>query len=297
MASKTYRLNKPEIDNLYQRVLPISTRETKPQYTYWQLKTEAGTVTAYTSGKVLVQGKDITPIERMFNLKSSSIVANTEAVKYPQAGSDEVGCGDYFGPVVVGACVIPSKEVADLLIQEGIKDSKALSERSIYHLDQLIRRHCVYTIICLKPEKFNEWNREGKNMVEIKCILHKLAWDNLAKKTPLPGVRMIDGFCTEEVFTKYTKGQAVKGITFQTKADSEYISCMAGAIIARAKFLREIDKMEKAWDTTFPRGASEQVDQAGWVFTTENTFVDLNKVAKTSFANTRKIEILRNIHN
>lgn len=46
---------------------------------------------------------------------------------FPQAGSDEVGTGDYFGPVVVSA-VIVSKENEDVLRNLKIQDSKQIND-------------------------------------------------------------------------------------------------------------------------------------------------------------------------
>lgn len=34
---------------------------------------------------------------------------------YPQAGSDEVGTGDFFGPIVVCAAVVPDEKTAEEL--------------------------------------------------------------------------------------------------------------------------------------------------------------------------------------
>ena len=53
--------------------------------------------------------------------------------QYPQAGSDEVGTGDYFGPVCVCASYVTQDNV-DFLIKLGVRDSKT-NERYGYVKD------------------------------------------------------------------------------------------------------------------------------------------------------------------
>ena len=45
-------------------------------------------------------------------------------------GSDEVGTGDYFGPIVVTACYV-KKEDIPYLEELGIKDSKKMTDEKI----------------------------------------------------------------------------------------------------------------------------------------------------------------------
>lgn len=287
MATKTIKQTKEQIDNLYNILLPQAEKETKPQYTYWQLKVKGIVYTAYTSGKVLIQGKDITESNKY--IQEDSIPESVTNNRYPQAGSDEVGCGDYLGPIVVGICSIPNKKVANLLLDNGLKDSKDLSENKIMELDKLIRKHAIVSTIVLKPEQYNKWTAKGMNMVDIKCHLHKMAWEALQRKEDLPGLRVIDGFCTKERYDKTVKNTTVKGIQFIPKADGEYVSCMCGAVVARAKFLRLMQAMEREWNTLFERGGNEKADMSAVKFVQEHSFDELEKVAKLNFANTKKV--------
>ncbi len=58
-------------------------------------------ITAYTSGKVVFQGEGARSYADITSACDDKI-----AEYFPQAGSDEVGTGDYFGPVVVCACLV-----------------------------------------------------------------------------------------------------------------------------------------------------------------------------------------------
>ncbi len=295
MATKTYKLSKEQIDTLYSRVLPRSEKETKPQYTYWQLKADGVTYTAYTSGKVVVQGKDLFESEIYF--KDVEIPVAISKNTYPQAGSDEVGCGDYLGPIVVGICLIPNESTAKLLLDAGLRDSKAMTENKIFELDRLIRKYATVTTIVLDPEHYNNWRTKGMNMVDIKCVLHKMAWERLQRKKALPGFRVIDGFCTAERYDKAIKGRTtVKGIQFIPKADSTYVSCMAGAVVARAKFLTEMEKMSNRLNTSLERGADEKANMSAVKCIRQNPELSLSDIAKLDFANTAKVRKLLTIY-
>ena len=45
-------------------------------------------------------------------------------------GSDEVGTGDYFGPIVVTATYVDKSNI-DFLLELGVKDSKKMSDEQI----------------------------------------------------------------------------------------------------------------------------------------------------------------------
>ena len=59
MASITKKMTAQEIQDLKESLSADIIKETQPQYTYYQIRTKDQLITAYTSGKVVFQGKDI----------------------------------------------------------------------------------------------------------------------------------------------------------------------------------------------------------------------------------------------
>ena len=100
---------------------------TPPQYAKWQLKPENCVITCYTSGKTVFQGKDANIYAAAFMNEPVAPTTTTSMSQYPQAGSDEVGTGDYFGPVCVCASYV-TKEDIDFLVKLGVRDSKKLTD-------------------------------------------------------------------------------------------------------------------------------------------------------------------------
>lgn len=94
------------------RELKIHTKESQPANTLWQIKTKSGIIiSAYKSGKVVFAGNDLDfldePDDEQFKVQK---LKNGKISSYPQAGSDEVGTGDFFGPIVVCAAVVPDEK-------------------------------------------------------------------------------------------------------------------------------------------------------------------------------------------
>ena len=59
MATLTKEMTKEEIFQLKLRLSPFILKESTPDYTYYQIKTKECSITAYTSGKVVFQGADL----------------------------------------------------------------------------------------------------------------------------------------------------------------------------------------------------------------------------------------------
>lgn len=279
MAVFTETKSAQQIAELKERLAPHAKRETQPQYTYWQLKLEECTVTAYTSGKVVWQGADLDWL----------IPERKETVGFPQAGSDEVGTGDYFGPVVVASCIVDEK-AAPMLEKLGITDSKKMTDDIIRKVAPVVSESCPHSILIVMPEKYNEVQK-SHNMVDMKCLLHNKAWLNLRDKGyTIPKTAVVDQFVSEKSYYRYLKDtEAYRPLIFETKAESKYLAVAAASVLARARFLEAWDRMEAHWDMKFAKGAGSAVDADGRRFIERYGRENLGLVAKLHFKNTQKL--------
>lgn len=282
MATITKVYKKDEIFNLKERIKPLILKESQPNYTYYQVKLNECTITAYTSGKVVFQGKDLSWLESESKQETKSY--------FPQAGSDEVGTGDYFGPVVVSASIV-QKDVVESLKKLRIQDSKQINDDKIRQLAPKIKKLCPHTILIVSPHKYNQIHTQH-NMVDIKCLLHNQAYINLKNKGyPLPDFKIIDQFVQEKSYYKYLKNkeEVIQNIHFETKAENKYLSVACASILARNAFLETWDKMEEKYNFKFEKGASKKVDLCAQKFVDKFGFDELENIAKLHFANTKKI--------
>lgn len=282
MATYTKTMTAKEIGDLKERLSSHIIKESQPDYTYYQIKTEECTITAYTSGKVVFQGQDL-------NWMKSE---DSDYEIYPQAGSDEVGTGDYFGPVTVAACIV-DREASIKLKELNIQDSKQIPDKRIVQLAPQIKACCPHSILIVQNAKYNSVHAVH-NMVDIKCRLHNQAYINLQKKGfILPKKIIIDQFVQEKSYYRYLQNEpeVVKNIHFETKAENKYLSVACASILARNAFLESMDKMEQAYDFHFEKGAGSNVDHCAREFVQRFGRDALFQVAKLHFKNTERIDL------
>ena len=264
---------------------------TPPQYAKWQLKPENCVITCYTSGKTVFQGKDANVYATAFMQGQDEIPNAATTNQYPQAGSDEVGTGDYFGPVCVCASYVIHDDV-DFLIKLGVRDSKQMSDADMLKIGPLLMERIPHSLLIVLPQKYNRVH-ESNNLNAIKAKLHNQAYINLAKKIELPILKIIDQFTPETSYYRYLKNepQIIRGIHFETKAEDKYLSVAVGSIISRYGFLKTWEEMEKKYNMTLPKGSGDKVDIVAQAFVERYGLERLGEIAKLHFKNTEKIRV------
>ena len=264
---------------------------TPPQYAKWQLKPENCVITCYTSGKTVFQGKDANVYAAAFMEVQDEIPNAATTNQYPQAGSDEVGTGDYFGPVCVCASYV-TKDDVDFLVKLGVRDSKQMSDADMLKIGPLLMERIPHSLLIVPPQKYNQVH-ESNNLNAIKAKLHNQAYINLAKKIELPSFKIIDQFTPETSYYRYLKNepQIICGIHFETKAEDKYLSVAVGSIISRYGFLKTWEEMEQKYNMTLPKGSGDKVDVVAQEFVERYGFDRLGEVAKLHFKNTEKIRV------
>lgn len=283
-------------------------REKTPPYALFQVKDFDCVTTLYESGKVVFQGigADIeasfwTEQERVLN----GNVVNTEKKKEkekakvneqfldlePTIGSDEVGTGDYFGPLVVTASFVDSKDV-DFLCSLGVRDSKKLTDDKIIKIAPEIMKRIIHTTIVLSNKEYNETHGVDMNMNKVKAILHNKCLVSVVRKDGVNAKKVIvDQFEPEEKYYEhlFKVKEKLTNILFMTKAEDQCLAVAASSIISRYVFLKEIKRLSEEYDVLLPLGASSLVDEVGATLVVRHGEKVLKELAKLSFKNTERI--------
>ena len=285
----TLKLKSIQEEQLFKTFSEFQT--TPPQYAKWQLKPENCVITCYTSGKTVFQGKDANVYAAAFMEVQDEIPNTTTTNQYPQAGSDEVGTGDYFGPVCVCASYV-TKDDVDFLVKLGVRDSKQMSDADMLKIGPLLMERIPHSLLIVPPQKYNQVH-ESNNLNAIKAKLHNQAYINLAKKIELPSFKIIDQFTPETSYYRYLKNepQIIRGIHFETKAEDKYLSVAVGSIISRYGFLKTWEEMEQKYNMTLPKGSGDKVDIVAQEFVERYGLERLGEIAKLHFKNTEKIRV------
>lgn len=284
-----------------------------PPYAVFQAEEGGGTIiTLYESGKVMFQGisadvdanmwRDMeahlnngkAPVENKKKEKekktSQELYEERKLYYYINSiGSDEVGTGDYFGPIVVTASFVSKNDIS-FLEELGVKDSKKLTDQKILEVVPKIIKRIPYETIIYTNYEYNK-NKEF-NMNKIKAILHNKAILALMKKENFNYDKVIiDQFCYPKNYFGYLKdaNNVFRKITFTTKAEDKCLSVACSSLISRYVFIKEMDKMSKKLNATIPKGAGIQADEFGKKMVEQHGKDILNEIAKTNFKNTDKI--------
>lgn len=278
-----------------------------PSGAIFRAKTDNAVITAYKSGKVLFQGKNPdseahiwTSFENDTNVNDLSLNQNND---YEQAylsnshiGSDESGTGDYFGPITTCAVYI-KKEQIDQLKSIGIQDSKLITDQNIEKLSkQLINMNIPYSLMILHNEKYNILQKQGWSQGKMKAMLHHSTIKKLQEKLGFQTEAIvIDQFCMPNIYKKHlaSEGESLLPHThFLTKAEHHSIAVAAASVIARASFIKEMNRLSKESGYKLLKGASHKVDQLVAQIIEDKGEPYLNKIAKVHFANTNKAKHL-----
>ena len=298
-------------DNLKNKVIEYYKdlrREKTPPYAVFQAVEEDTIVTLYESGKLMFQGTsaDIDAniwidLEKKLNKRIINIDGTEEKEKKVDEsimnlntiGSDEVGTGDFFGPIVVTATYVETKDF-EFLKEIGVKDSKKSTDEKILEIAPKIMKKIPYVTTILDNKTYNEnYGKNNNNMNKLKAILHNKALYELKEKNKFNYAKIvIDEFCSKENFYKYIENvpEKVEYITFMTKAEDKVLSVGCASIIARYTFLRKMDELSDDVHIVLPKGAGTNVDKVGKDIINEYGEEKLKEIAKLNFSNYKKIK-------
>ena len=181
-------------DNLKDKVIEFykdRALEKHPPYSIFQVKDYDCVITLYESGKLMFQGigADIEASywmeeERILNKRDLQSELKSEQEKKDKKaeelnddrfknistiGSDEVGTGDYFGPIIVTASFVDIKKKS-FLYELGVRDSKKITDEKIMSIAPTLIKEFPHVTYILTP---SDYNRLGiTNMNKVKAILH-----------------------------------------------------------------------------------------------------------------------------
>ena len=203
-----------------------------------------------------------------------------------QIGSDEVGFGDFFGPIVVVAAYV-DKQTLNLIYEHGINDSKKISDSKILDFVPQIISKVHYSLLIVDNIKLNELFDKGYNLNQIKSILHNRALNNIFNKFSNVENVFIDEFTSPNNYYKYNAFEEdnIPSITFKTHAESLYPSVALASCIARYYFLIKNKETCEKYGMEIPFGASKKVDEFAKKFIDKFGEIEFKNNVKTKFKN------------
>ncbi|MDD3048610.1 MAG: ribonuclease HIII [Bacilli bacterium] len=286
-------------------------REKTPPYAVFQADEADTIVTLYESGKVVFQGisadidaemwketeahlnngKEVIDLTKKEADKKEKEKDHTDYYFINSVGSDEVGTGDYFGPIVVSSAYVSKKDIS-FLEDLGVRDSKKITDDKIKKIAPDIIKRIPHVSMILNNKDYNDNYNTDVNMNKIKAILHnKVLLALLKKENYNYDMIVVDQFAKPFIYFHYLKdlSNVVRNITFTTKAEDKCLSVACASIISRYIFLKEMKALGETLNIDLPKGAGTEVDKVGKVIVSKYGKDKLKYIAKYNFKNTSRI--------
>lgn len=169
-------------------------------------------------------------------------------------------------------------------------DSKKLTDKKALALSGVIKEHCPHSVIAVGPERYNEMHAKMKNLNRMLEWGHAKAIEN---------VLALEGVETREVISDQFANPAglkrvlgLKGLDVdlesRVRAESD-LAVAAASVLARAEFLRKLEKLGDEVGVPLMKGAGPGVDQLAKNLVRQQGESVLAKVAKIHFKTTEKV--------
>lgn len=293
--SYTLNLNKKQVDLIIDKYQDYSTSHTN-NYTLFRAKHKGAILTLYKTHTLLIQGsKAIGLYKEICDLLGLDVqVEEKKEIDIPIniaiIGTDEVGTGDFFGPVVVGAAFVEKSQIIKVM-RLGVKDSKDIDDLRVREIANELVKLIQYQIVSLDNLKYNYLTKVcNYNMNKIKALLHNDAIVKITNKVPKYDAIVIDAFTTKDKYLDYIDDQKIKAVNVELveKGESKYLAVACASILARAAYLKQMDKLSEEIGFELPKGAGTKVDLAISKILKENSESILNKYGKLNFKNLEK---------
>jgi ribonuclease HIII len=268
-------------------------------YTLFGAQKQKLTVNAYTSGKLLVQGRGVKEFieftlepEILGEAKLGYDEIHHPEMFQPHLGIDESGKGDFFGPLVI-AGVFVDGDLPRRLLDLGVKDSKLItSDKKAHEMADAIK-DCItldrFNVIVLSPEKYNDLYVKFRNLNALLAWGHASVIENLLTRWPDCPRALSDKFAHESMIKRALKEHGKKIILEQrTKAESD-IAVAAASILARSAFLDRLKSLGDRAGVPLPKGASAQVKLAAREIVKKSGPAGLKAVSKFHFKTFREV--------
>jgi ribonuclease HIII len=264
LTTYTIKLDDAQMEKLRAACAAKYWEEVEVPYARFAFKGPKVNVTAYTSGKVVVAGKET---EDFVQNVIEAEVTGAARLGYddvhhpewfePHAGLDESGKGDLFGPVV-SATVIAERPAIEAWRAAGVRDSKTIVDAQILKLDELIRATpgaVVETCYC-GMAKYNELMlKPHANLNRLLAWQHATALEKALQKKWV-GRGLLDQFSKEPLVQRELKKKGLErfNLEMRTKAESDPVVA-AASVVARAEFVRAMIALSREFGDRLQKGS------------------------------------------
>ncbi len=253
----------------------------------WSFRGPGVVVAFYKSGKCVVQGGGADEFAAEFLLGAEGGSSQLESLDTDLVGTDESGKGDYFGPLVTAAVLVPKGQ--ELVLEElGVRDSKQLSDRAARETARAIRDGYENEVVVIGPARYNELYEGFGNLNRMLGWATAQAAAAVLDRCPCENM-LSDKFGHDHHIADALKAKG-HDVNLVQKVRAESNPAVAAAsILARQAFLDALDRLSRECGVKLPKGAGAPVMPVARKIYHDGGKEALARVAKLHFKTTLKI--------
>jgi len=200
-------------------------------------------------------------------------------------GIDDAGRGPVIGPMILAGCII-TKEISKELDRWGVKDSKQLTNKRRFILEEKIKTLSKgFHLIKIYPDEIEENNKEKINLNELEAIaiakiINKMNLKNqkimVVVDCPSPSILKWRDF-----LMRYIEELSNLEIVCEHKADKNHLAVSAASILAKCERERELEKLKKEFGEEIGSGYTSDPLTKDFLEKNAIKFKDKNLFRKT----------------
>jgi len=296
LSQKSIKLNNVQLRNFINELKKINiTPEKFPGNTDSEIirfKKDGKFFVVYKNGTILIKPDPTIDnlIEKVISSNISKLYKNFDLI----IGSDEVGKGEWYGPLITVATCIKKEDI--LKFQKiGIKDSKNLRKNQIISLfnesnNIKFQRYSV----TINPQRLNElwrdFTKNNQNYNDLIAWEHQRAILDLLKKidTSKKILIIIDKFDINKVDKRLKNLQKNENIKIiQISKGERHIPVALSSIIAKKMWYDKIEEINIKFNISLPKSSIDEIEPQ-----------TVHEIGKLFFKNVRKVVnafLLKNI--
>lgn len=244
------------------------------EHAFWRAKRGSANVIFYHSGSLLIQGsaKDKQTLAELLLPDGGAENART-------LGMDESGKGDYFGPLVLAAVLVPPGALPQLH-KLGVRDSKTLTDETMTRIAPRILELARVETRIYEPSDYNEvYDRYGNLN-----LLMRDGYIELIKRFPETDYdkAILDKFSQSAAQNRDIAKSTARPLTITERAESDP-AVAAASVVARWKFVEWMKTASEKLGVPIPKGSGSAARQLFVRFRRDLDDAKFRSLAKAHF--------------
>lgn len=288
MSQKSIKLNRDQLRKFIEELKKVNIiPEEFPGNTDYELirfKQNERFLVVYKNGTIL---RKLDPtidsiIENIISDNLNELYKNFDLI----IGSDEVGKGEWYGPLITVATCI-KKDNLSKFQKIGIRDSKKLKKNQIFSLfNEANKLKFLRHSVTINPRRLNElwidFIKKDQNYNDLIAWQHQRAILDLLKKIDISKkiLVIIDKFDVEKVDKRLKNLQKKDNIKIiQISKGESHIPVALASIIAKKMWYENIEEINNMFNISLPKSSIDEIEPQL-----------VHQIGKLFFKNVRKAE-------